>query len=107
MADVSNLDREGQLRATSDRMRLTALGNRLWHSDASFRAVPAKYSLLSARTVPETGSNTEFADMRAAYDAVDDATKAEVEDMITEHSNAFSRERDRVHEGRLRRREPT
>ena len=92
MADVSNLDREGRLRDASDRMRLTALGNRLWHSDASFRAVPAKYSLLSARTVPGTGGNTEFADMRAAYDALDDATKAEVEDMITEHSNAYSRE---------------
>ena len=55
MADISNLDREGRLRGASDRMRLTALGNRLWHSDASFRAVPAKYSLLSARNVPGTG----------------------------------------------------
>jgi len=92
MADVSNLDRDGRLRAVSDRMRLTALGNRLWHSDASFRAVPAKYSLLSARTVPGTGGNTEFADMRAAYDALDDAMKTEIEDLITEHSNAYSRE---------------
>ena len=92
MADISNLDREGKLRAASDRMRLTALGNRLWHSDASFRAIPAKYSLLSARTVPGTGGNTEFADMRAAYDALDAATKAEIEDLVTEHSNAFSRE---------------
>jgi alpha-ketoglutarate-dependent 2,4-dichlorophenoxyacetate dioxygenase len=92
MADVSNLDRDGKLRAASDRMRLTALGNRLWHSDASFRAVPAKYSLLSARNVPGTGGNTEFADMRAAYDALDDATKAEIEDLLTEHSNAYSRE---------------
>jgi alpha-ketoglutarate-dependent 2,4-dichlorophenoxyacetate dioxygenase len=92
MADISNLDRDGRPHAASDRMRLTALGNRLWHSDASFRAVPAKYSLLSARTVPGTGGNTEFADMRAAYDALDDATKAEIEDLITEHSNAYSRE---------------
>jgi alpha-ketoglutarate-dependent 2,4-dichlorophenoxyacetate dioxygenase len=92
MADISNLDRDGKLRAASDRMRLTALGNRLWHSDASFRAVPAKYSLLSARHVPGTGGNTEFADMRGAYDALDDATKAEIEDLITEHSNAYSRE---------------
>ncbi len=91
MADISNLDREGKLRAASDRMRLTALGNRLWHSDASFRAVPAKYSLLSARTVPGTGGNTEFADMRAAYDALDAAMKAEIADLITEHSNAYSR----------------
>jgi alpha-ketoglutarate-dependent 2,4-dichlorophenoxyacetate dioxygenase len=92
MADISNLDRDGKLRAASDRMRLTALGNRLWHSDASFRAVPAKYSLLSARHVPGTGGNTEFADVRGAYDALDDATKAEIEDLITEHSNAYSRE---------------
>jgi alpha-ketoglutarate-dependent 2,4-dichlorophenoxyacetate dioxygenase len=92
MADISNLDREGKLRAASDRMRLTALGNRLWHSDASFRAVPAKYSLLSARTVPGAGGNTEFADMRAAYAALDDDTKAEIEDLVTEHSNAYSRE---------------
>jgi alpha-ketoglutarate-dependent 2,4-dichlorophenoxyacetate dioxygenase len=92
MADISNLDRDGHLRAASDRMRLTALGNRLWHSDASFRAVPAKYSLLSARNVPGTGGNTEFADMRAAYNALDNETKAEIEDLITEHSNAYSRE---------------
>jgi alpha-ketoglutarate-dependent 2,4-dichlorophenoxyacetate dioxygenase len=76
----------------SDRMRLTALGNRLWHSDASFRAIPAKYSLLSARNVPGSGGNTEFADMRAAYDALDSETKAEIENLITEHSNACSRE---------------
>jgi alpha-ketoglutarate-dependent 2,4-dichlorophenoxyacetate dioxygenase len=92
MADVSNLDHQGKVRAASDRMRLTALGNRLWHSDASFRAIPAKYSLLSARNVPGTGGNTEFADMRAAYDALDNAIKAEIEDLITEHSNAYSRE---------------
>jgi alpha-ketoglutarate-dependent 2,4-dichlorophenoxyacetate dioxygenase len=92
MADVSNLDHLGRLRAASDRMRLTALGNRLWHSDASFRAIPAKYSLLSARNVPGTGGNTEFADMRAAYDALDNATKTEIEDLVTEHSNAYSRE---------------
>jgi len=67
------------------------LGNRLWHSDSSFKAVPAKYSLLSARIVPSAGGNTEFADMRAAYDALDSETKAEVEDLITEHSLLFSR----------------
>ncbi|MFL5257792.1 MAG: TauD/TfdA dioxygenase family protein [Rhodopila sp.] len=92
MADISNLDRDNRMRTADDRVRLNALGNRLWHSDASFRAVPAKYSLLSARVVPGKGGNTEFADMRAAYDALDDATKAEVEDLVTEHSNAYSRE---------------
>jgi alpha-ketoglutarate-dependent 2,4-dichlorophenoxyacetate dioxygenase len=92
MADISNLDPSGKLRPATDHMRLTALGNRLWHSDASFRAIPAKYSLLSARTVPGAGGNTEFADMRAAYDALDDALKTEIAGMITRHSNAFSRE---------------
>jgi alpha-ketoglutarate-dependent 2,4-dichlorophenoxyacetate dioxygenase len=92
MADVSNLDRDSRIRAADDRVRLNSLGNRLWHSDASFRAIPAKYSLLSARIIPGSGGNTEFADMRAAYDALDDATKAVVEDLVTEHSNAYSRE---------------
>ena len=79
LADISNLDRDNRVRAADDKRRLNALGNRLWHSDASFRAVPAKYSLLSARVVPAAGGNTEFADMRAAYDALDDATKEEIE----------------------------
>ncbi len=92
LADISNLDRQNRLRDAEDRVRLGSLGNRLWHSDASFRAVPAKYSLLSARVVPNSGGNTEFADMRAAYDGLDAATKLEVEDLVTEHSNAYSRE---------------
>ena len=91
MADVSNLDEHNQVRARDDAKRLSSLGNRLWHSDASFRAVPARYSLLSARVVPGAGGNTEFADMRAAYDALDAKTKAEIEDLVTEHSIAFSR----------------
>lgn len=93
MADISNLNPVGELRGASDHMRLTALGNRLWHSDASFRAVPAKYSMLSARTIPGEGGNTEFADMRAAYEALDDDIKAEIAELITEHSNAYSREK--------------
>ena len=92
MADISNLDSRNRLRRPDDRKRLNALGNQLWHSDASFRAIPAKYSMLSARIVPARGGNTEFADMRAAYDALDDDTKTEIADLITEHSNAYSRE---------------
>ena len=91
MADVSNLDQHNQVRARDDAKRLGSLGNRLWHSDASFRAIPARYSLLSARVIPGAGGNTEFADMRAAYDALDATTKAEIADLITEHSIAFSR----------------
>ena len=92
MADISNLDQHNRMRPADDKKRLNNLGNQLWHSDASFRAIPAKYSLLSARIVPPKGGNTEFADMRAAYDGLDGSTKAEIEDLITEHSNAYSRE---------------
>jgi alpha-ketoglutarate-dependent 2,4-dichlorophenoxyacetate dioxygenase len=91
MSDISNLDQQSRLLARDDRRRAFNLGNRLWHSDSSFKAVPAKYSLLSARIVPSCGGNTEFADMRAAYDALDDATKAETEDLVAEHSLLFSR----------------
>ena len=89
--DISNLDRNNQVMARDDRKRLFSLGNRLWHSDSSFKAVPAKYSLLSARVIPAAGGNTEFADMRAAYDALDDETKAECKNLICEHSQIYSR----------------
>jgi alpha-ketoglutarate-dependent 2,4-dichlorophenoxyacetate dioxygenase len=91
LADISNLDRENNLLARDDRRRMFSLGNQLWHSDSAFRATPAKYSLLSARIIPKTGGNTEFADMRAAYDALDAATKAEIADLICEHSLMYSR----------------
>src|SRR5207253_3382689 len=91
MNDVSNLGKDNKPLARDDRKRLFNLGNRLWHSDSSFRAIPAKFSILSARIVPRTGGNTEFADMRAAYDALDAATKAEIEDLVCEHSLLYSR----------------
>jgi alpha-ketoglutarate-dependent 2,4-dichlorophenoxyacetate dioxygenase len=91
MIDVSNLDQHGQPYDRNDRRRMFNLGNRLWHSDSSYRAVPAKYSLLSARTVATRGGNTEFADMRAAYDALDNEMQAVVEDLICEHSLLYSR----------------
>jgi alpha-ketoglutarate-dependent 2,4-dichlorophenoxyacetate dioxygenase len=91
LADLSNLDQDGRALARDDRRRMFNLGNRLWHSDSSFRAVPAKYSMLSARIVPSTGGNTEFADMRAAYDALPAATRAAIEDLVTEHSLLHSR----------------
>ena len=91
-ADVSNLDKNQQPFARDDRRRLFAIGNRLWHSDSSFKVVPAKYSLLHARSIPSKGGNTEFADMRAAYDALDAETRAEIEDLVCEHSQIFSRQ---------------
>ena len=89
--DISNLDKNNKILARDDRRRLFGLGNMLWHSDSSFKDVPAKYSLLSARTIPDTDGNTEFADMRAAYDSLDDRTKAEVRNLICSHSQIFSR----------------
>ena len=89
--DISNLDNDNKVLAPDDRKRLFGLGNRLWHSDSSFKTVPAKYSLLSARSIPSAGGNTEFADMRAAYDTLDDETKAEIQDLVCEHSQLYSR----------------
>jgi alpha-ketoglutarate-dependent 2,4-dichlorophenoxyacetate dioxygenase len=91
MNDVSNLGKDGKPLARDSRQRLFNLGNLLWHSDSSFRAIPAKYSLLSARTVNKKGGDTEFADMRAAYDALDEETKREIEDLVCEHSLMYSR----------------
>ena len=91
MSDISNFDQHSNMLARDDRRRAFNLGNRLWHSDSSFKSVSAKYSLLSARIIPSAGGNTEFADMRAAYDVLDPEIKAEIEDSITEHSLLFSR----------------
>ena len=89
--DISNLDKNSNVLARDDRRRLFSLGNMLWHSDSSFKATPAKYSLLSARVIPGEGGNTEFADMRAAWDGLDATMKGEIRDLITDHSQVFSR----------------
>ncbi|MDH3715015.1 MAG: TauD/TfdA family dioxygenase [Gammaproteobacteria bacterium] len=89
--DISNLDQHGGVMARDDRRRLFSLGNMLWHSDSSFKPTPAKFSLLSARSIPGEGGNTEFADMRAAWDALDEATQAKCKDLVCEHSQLFSR----------------
>jgi alpha-ketoglutarate-dependent 2,4-dichlorophenoxyacetate dioxygenase len=95
IADISNLGRDNEILAREDRRRLFSLGNMLWHSDSSFKPTPAKYSLLHARIIPgpsPLGSgNTEFADMRAAYDALDDETKAICRDLVCMHSQIYSR----------------
>ena len=91
MNDVSNLGKDGRPMERDSRQRAFNLGNMLWHSDSSFRPIPAKYSILSARVVNPVGGNTEYADMRAAYDALDAATRAEIEDLVCEHSLMYSR----------------
>src|SRR5882757_6643614 len=91
IGDLSNLDKNGKVISGDDRVWFFKLGDRLWHSDSSYMEVPAKHSLLWARVIPSRGGNTEFADMRAAYDALDERTKAEVEDLVCEHSLLHSR----------------
>jgi len=91
MADVGNLDAENRILTTNDRQRLYNLGNRLWHTDSSFKRLPAYCSMLHARSIPPLGGHTEFADMRAAYDALPDATKRRIEGLVAEHSIMHSR----------------
>jgi alpha-ketoglutarate-dependent 2,4-dichlorophenoxyacetate dioxygenase len=89
--DISNLDRDNNVLARDHRHRLFQLGNLLWHSDSSYKKIPAKYSLLSARVIPDRGGDTEFADMRAAWDTLDAETQALVRDAVCEHSRVYSR----------------
>jgi alpha-ketoglutarate-dependent 2,4-dichlorophenoxyacetate dioxygenase len=91
LADISNLDENNTIRSLGDRLRMMMLANQLWHTDSSFKRVPSKISLLSAREVPPVGGDKEFADLRAAYDALDEATKTRIEGLIAEHSIFHSR----------------
>jgi alpha-ketoglutarate-dependent 2,4-dichlorophenoxyacetate dioxygenase len=95
IADISNLDAEGRVLARDDRRNLFNLGNQLWHTDSSFKRIPAKCSLLSARELPSSGpvggGETEFADLRAAWDALPEARKRELDGLVVEHSIFRSR----------------
>lgn len=89
--DISNLDRTGGKMETADPKRLFSLGNMLWHSDSSFKAIPAQYSILSAKIIPATEGDTEFADMRAAWRALDEKTQQKCLGQVTRHSQLYSR----------------
>ena len=91
LSDISNLDEKNRIMEREDRRRMNGLANRLWHTDSSFKRVPAKYSLLSARAIPPEGGETEFADLRAAYDALPEKKKAALEGLVAEHSIVYSR----------------
>jgi alpha-ketoglutarate-dependent 2,4-dichlorophenoxyacetate dioxygenase len=95
ISDISNLDEQNRLRGRDDPRRFDQLGNRLWHTDGSFRRVPAALSMLYAHRVPAPGprgkGETEFADLRAAYDALPEATQVEIEDLVALHDIAWSR----------------
>jgi alpha-ketoglutarate-dependent 2,4-dichlorophenoxyacetate dioxygenase len=91
LADISNVDYNGDVVPPGHPKRVGSLANQLWHSDSSFQKPSAKFSLLTAHTIPSWGGNTEFADMRAAYDGLSDATKAEIKDLMAEHWALHSR----------------
>jgi alpha-ketoglutarate-dependent 2,4-dichlorophenoxyacetate dioxygenase len=93
LADVSNLNHENEVWGKESRVRLFHLGNRLWHTDSSFKRVPARASLLYARTIAPVGGHTEFADERAAYDALPEEMKRRIETLVAEHSIFNSRAR--------------
>ena len=92
LADISNLDENGEVMQSGDRRRMYSLGNRLWHTDASFEDPPGRYSMLHAKVVPPVPADTEFADMRAAYDALPAEMKARLEGLRVHHSIAHSRQ---------------
>ncbi|HZM36637.1 MAG TPA: TauD/TfdA family dioxygenase [Burkholderiales bacterium] len=91
LVDVGNLDEQGRILADDDRRRLYNKGNLLWHTDVSFDANRATYSLLAAHQVPPGGAPTEFADMRAAYEALSASKREEIENLVVEHSVWHSR----------------
>lgn len=93
MADISNIDKKLKILKKDDPRRIFNLGNRLWHSDSSFKKVPAKYSILSSKTIVKKGGDTEFCDMRQAYDNLDSDKKKFIEKLMCEHSLIFSRQR--------------
>jgi len=91
LSDVSNLDEKGRVMSGTDYRRMSGLANRLWHTDSTFKRVPARYSMLSARAVPTEGGETQFADLRAAWDALPKAMQARIEGLVAEHSIFHSR----------------
>ncbi len=91
LTDISNIDGEGRILGPQDRRRAYSLANRLWHTDASFQDPPGRYSMLFAKIVPAVAADTEFADMRAAYDALDEDTKKKITGLRAHHSIAYSR----------------
>src|SRR5687767_5956563 len=92
VGDISNLDAQGNILPAEDRRRQYSLANRLWHTDGSFQDPAGRYSTLHACVLPPVRSDTQFADMRAAYDALDDAEKNELEGLTVHHSIAYSRQ---------------
>jgi alpha-ketoglutarate-dependent 2,4-dichlorophenoxyacetate dioxygenase len=91
VSDISNIGPDGELLQREDRRRAYVLGNRLWHTDASFVDPPGRYSMLSAKVIPAVAADTEFADLRSAYQALPAETKAKLEGLRAHHSITHSR----------------
>ena len=91
LSDISNLAPGNTILPPEDRKRLFTLGNRLWHSDSSYKTIPARYSALCAHVIPPEGGDTEFADMRTAWDMLDAKTRHQIKDLAAEHSRIFSK----------------
>lgn len=91
LTDISNVAQDGEIMAADDRRRMNNISNRIWHTDASFENPPGRYSMLCARTIPSVRADTEFADMRTAYDFLDDQMKATIENLHVHHSIVYSR----------------
>jgi alpha-ketoglutarate-dependent 2,4-dichlorophenoxyacetate dioxygenase len=92
LTDISNVTEDGAIMERADRRRAYGLGNRLWHTDASFQDPPGRYSMLHARVIPPVAADTEYADMRAAYDALPDDMKTRLDGLRAHHSIAYSRQ---------------
>ena len=91
LIDISNVDEKGRIADRNSGKIVSNIANQLWHSDSSFQRPAAKYSMLSAVVLPTRGGETEFADLRAAYDALSDELKAELEALEAEHYALHSR----------------
>src|SRR5919197_2020316 len=92
LGDISNLGPDGEILKSDDRRCAYSLGNRLWHTDASFQDPPGRYSMLHAKVIPPAGADTEYADLRAAFDALPDDVKPRLEGLRAHHSIAYSRQ---------------
>src|SRR5207249_4499153 len=92
LTDISNVGEGGEILQANDRRRQYLLGNRLWHTDASFQDPPGRYSMLHAKVIPPAGADTEYADMRAAWAALPAATRAQIDGLRVHHSIAYSRQ---------------
>jgi alpha-ketoglutarate-dependent 2,4-dichlorophenoxyacetate dioxygenase len=97
-SDISNLNAAGEIWGEDSRQRMYKAGNKLWHTDSSFKRLPSLCSLLYSETVVPIGGHTEFADQRAAYDALPAAMKDRLEGLVVEHWIATSRRRSGFHE---------